>query len=283
MPRSLAARPGKITDMTNETTNDLITEWGATRGEAVPQEAIDDLNNADYDADYVLAQDKDVDLSASGPHQVTETDLIKNPQWIEASRRLMPLFSGTLLGSDDGDLSNEEAAQWGLEFMGWFNFNLPSMGFSVNKIQKAPGDQKLALFYLMRIYDDKQIDWNGTKRFFKGMVADPTTYVGLGTFGFGAFLGASAKQATKTGIVAALKAGLPTTALAAIEAGAFTSFDDAMRQEVAIEAGAQEGFKVGQNVGATAVGTGIGGLLGSGFSLVPEVVRNVFRSNRPTE
>ena len=27
--------------MTNETTNDLITEWGATRGEAVTQETID--------------------------------------------------------------------------------------------------------------------------------------------------------------------------------------------------------------------------------------------------
>jgi len=178
--------------MENEITNDAIAEWSAARGEEVPQEAVDLLNNADYDADYVLAQGKDVNLSGPGPHQVTETDLIGNPQWIEASRRLMPMFSGTPLGSDDGDLSDEEAAQWSLEFMGWFNYNIPVMGMSVAKIQNAPGDQKLALFYLMQMYDDKQIDWNGTKRFFKGIAADPTTYVGLTTLGLGAFLGASA-------------------------------------------------------------------------------------------
>jgi len=269
--------------MINDLNNDLITEWGATRGEAVPQEGIDILNNADYDADYVLDQGKDVDLSGPGPLQVTETDLISNPQWIEGSRRLMPLFSGTPLGSDEGDLSDEEAAQWGLEMMGWFNYNIPAMGFSVNKIQKASSNQKLALFYLMEMYEQKQIDWNGTKRFFKGMAADPTTYVGLSTLGLGAVMGASAKQATKTGIVAALKAGLPVTAVSAIEAGAFTSFDDAMRQMVAIEAGAQEGFDAGQNAGATAAGTGVGGLLGASVSFVPEIVRKVFKVNQPTE
>ena len=88
--------------------------------------------------------------------------------------------------------------------------------------------------FRMALYEQKQIDWNGTKRFFKGMAADPTTYVGLSTLGLGAIMGASAKQATKAGIVAALKAGLPTTAVPAIEGGACTSFDDAIRQEVTI-------------------------------------------------
>ena len=116
----------------------------------------------------------------------------------------------------------------------------------------------------MALYEQKQIDWNGTKRFFKGMAADPTTYVGLSTLGLGAIMGASAKQATKAGIVAALKAELPTTAVAAIEGGAFTSFDDAMLQEVTIEAGA-------------------GSLLGAEFSIVPEMVRSVFSTTQPTE
>ena len=73
--------------------------------------------------------------------------------------------------------------------------------------------------FRMALYEQKKIDWNGTKRFFKGMAADPTTYVGLSTLGLGAIMGAAAKQATKAGIVAALKAGLPTTAVAAIEGG----------------------------------------------------------------
>ena len=118
--------------------------------------------------------------------------------------------------------------------------------------------------FRMALYEQKQIDWNGTKRFFKGMAADPTTYVGLSTLGLGAIMGASAKQATKAGIVAALKAELPTTAVAAIEGEAFTSFDDAMLQEVTIEAGA-------------------GSLLGAELSIVPEMVRSVFRTTQPTE
>jgi|TARA_Y100000310_G_C20028407_1_gene510640 hypothetical protein len=77
------------------TTNDVIAEWIANKGEAVPQDIAEVLSNAGYDADYVLAQDKDIDLSGPGPHQVTETDLISNPQWIEASRLLIPLFSGS--------------------------------------------------------------------------------------------------------------------------------------------------------------------------------------------
>ena len=88
--------------------------------------------------------------------------------------------------------------------------------------------------FRMALYEQKKIDWNGTKRFFKGMAADPTTYVDLSTLGLGAIMGASAKQATKAGIVAALKAGLPTTAVAAIEGGECTLFDDAIRQEVTI-------------------------------------------------
>jgi len=37
--------------------------------------------------------------------------------------------------------------------------------------------------FRMALYEQKQIDWNGTKRFFKGMAADPTTYVDLSTLG----------------------------------------------------------------------------------------------------
>ena len=152
---------------------DMIADYIDNWRPPVQPEATDMLSGAGYDADYVLEYDKEVYLDGSGPHQVTETDLISDPQWIEASRRLLPLFSDTPLGSEDGDLTDAEAAQWGLEMMGWFNYNIPAMGMSVAKIQNAPGDQKLALYYLMKKYDDKQIDWNGTKRFFKGLISDP--------------------------------------------------------------------------------------------------------------
>ena len=49
------------------------------------------------------------------------------------------------------------------------------------------------------------------------------------------------------------------------------------------EAGGQKGFDVGQNVDATDVGTGVGGLLVARVSIVQEMVRNVLKDTRATE
>ena len=259
--------------------DDLAVSMGV-RSSGVPKEVHEDISAAGYDADYVLENDKPVNLEKGAPRQVTETSLMSDRLWVESARRLMPLFSAVERTEDnagdfdaEGNLTDEAAAQWGLEAMGWFNYNIPSMGYMTAKLQSAPNDQKLALYYMMQLYDEKEISWNGAKRLFWGLVWDPSTYFGLTTLGVGALLGAGAKQATKSGFRQALRASLPATVVAGIEGGAYSSLDDALRQEVAMEAGAQKEFDVGRNVQAAGIGTVLGGGLGAGAGVAPEVIR----------
>jgi hypothetical protein len=256
--------------------DDLLTgAMDAQPDNPLPQNIAAMIEGAGYDADYVHTMDKNIDMNPEkqGPNQITETDLVNDDLWIEASKRLMPLFDGPATGEDPTD---EEAAQWGLEMMGWFNYNIPAMALNVQRIQSGDNGQKMALYYMMNMYDEKEIDWNGTKRFFKGILTDPSTYLGLGTMGVGTVAGATVRQATRTGVKAALKASLGPTLVGAVEGGAYTSIDDALRQATAVSAGAQPKFDVKQNLTAGAVGTVAGGVLTAGGSAVVPAVKKAF-------
>ena len=119
---------------------------------------------------------------------------------------------------------------------------------------------------MMNMYDAKEIDWNGTKRFFKGILTNPSTYLGLGTLGIGTVAGASVRQASKVSVKAALKASLGATLANATEGGVYTSIDDALRQATAISAGAQDKFSPVQSAVATGIGAVAGGGLTAGAS-----------------
>ena len=50
-------------------------------------------------------------------------------------------------------------------------------------MQKAEPYQRLAFYYGMKAYDRlKNFTKKGTGRFFNGVISDPSTYLGLGTF-----------------------------------------------------------------------------------------------------
>ena len=273
---NLLANPPAAAPIGTETEADVdddivtsVMESQATN--PLPPEVSDLIEGANYDAAYTHEKNLNINLGEdTTPHQVTETDLVNNPLWIEASKRLMPLFDGPSTGKEPTD---EEAAQWGLEMMGWFNYNIPAMAMNVHRIQSGDNAQKMALYYLMNMYDEKEIDWNGTKRFFKAILTDPSTYLGLGTLGLGTVAGASLKQASKTSVKAALKASLGATLANAAEGGVYTSIDDALRQTVAINAGAQEKFDTVRNVVAGTAGTVVGSGLTASASAVPPLVK----------
>jgi hypothetical protein len=242
----------------------------------LPQEVTDMIEGAGYDAAFTHEKNLNINLGQDDtPHQVTETDLINNPMWIEASKRLMPLFDGPETGAAPTD---EEASQWGLEMMGWFSYNIPSMALNVHRIQSGDNAQKMALYYMMNLYDEKAIDWNGTKRFFKGILTDPSTYIGLATLGIGTVAGASVRQASKISVKAALKASLGATLANAAEGSIYTSIDDALRQATAISAGAQDEFEPVRNVVAGTVGTVAGAGLTAGASAAVPLVKKAFQA-----
>jgi hypothetical protein len=245
------------------TGNDMIVDFGASRPpEGSSPETFSLIESMGYDADYVISKNIEIDATAKDkPPPITETTLADpndkaGSLFIESAKILMPLFPDRFPGDD------KDPAQWGLEFMGWFNFNLPSMGMSLHKIQSAPDNQKLALLYMMELYIEKDITWDGTKRALTAIVQDPTTYVGLGTFGFGAFLGASAKQATKAGVMSALRASLPATKLGALEGALYGGVQNIMEQKVKIEGGRQEELDLRE----AALVSGVGAFAAGGFT-----------------
>jgi hypothetical protein len=194
--------------------------------------------------------------------EYTEQELSKDATWVEASRMAYKYFNDS-----DFTGTDEEAAKAGLEMMGEFNYNM-ALGTipMVAKISGASDEQKLAFYYMMDAYDKKDISSAGVGRFFKNIGLDPTTYVGIGTLGWGFAGKAAGGQAAKAGLKEMMKQGAKkylqsTTAVAATEGAVYTAADDISRQNVAVEAGMQEEIDPTQ----TAVAAGIGAAGGAGL------------------
>jgi predicted kinase len=256
------------------TADDAVTEYSDSRPpEGSSPDVFGMIESMGYDAEYVISNNLEIDAAAK-EKPITEATLadptdLAGMKFIEASKILMPLFKDRDFGE------TKDPAQWGLEFMGWFNWNLPSMGMSIHKIQNAPDDQKLALLYMMELYQQKDITWDGTKRAFRAAFQDVTTYFGLGTFGIGAFLGASAKQATKATVMAALRASLPAAKVASLEGALYAGVHNLMEQEVKIEGGRQDEFNFGETALVAGAGAAIAPLIVGAGSIGSAAARQI--------
>jgi len=273
----------------NEATEDML-KLNQPVPAAMPPEANQAIEDAGYNSQMVIDQDLEIDLEAGGTefgerkHQVTTTDLINNPLWIESAKALIPLFrkeettptsrfAKKYFGAEEeyGEEFEEEhvtdleAAQWGIELMGQFNWNLTDMAKMVYQMQDSSPRVRYAFYNLMQSYDKlPNFTFDGSKRMIKGLATDISTYLGLSTVGAGFLAKFSAKQAGKTGLKNYLKATMPAGVVAGIEGGAFTSLDDAMRQTVKMRADQQDEFSLGQNLAQTGVGVAAATTLGVG-------------------
>lgn len=126
---------------------------------------------------------------------------------------------------------------------------------------------------MMKTYDDKDITWAGTGRFFKNMLTDPTTYVGLGTLGIGIVGRHGVQQTTKKGIIESIKGSVKsTTALAAYEGGTYFAADNALRQSVEIQGNEQTNFNFGESAQSFGMGMLFGGALAKGANYLADVI-----------
>ena len=190
--------------------------------------------------------------------------LSANKDWLHASNELYKMYYGR---DFDGDM--KDLAEYGLDQMGWFNYNLPRMAIDAARLQKATPQAQKAFLYLMDTYDNLEISWSGVGRFIKGASADPTTYVGLSTLGIGTAASQATKVTSKLGLKSMLKAGIT----AGVEGGVLTGVSDAARQSVEISAGAQDEFSTGRLLGNTALGFGVGGVLGGALDAGATIIR----------
>jgi hypothetical protein len=191
-------------------------------------------------------------------------------------------------------MSDRDYAEWGLEFMGMFNWNLANMGLRTAQLglgdtsaKATPyGDPALAMYVAMDMYDKlPNWTWNGTKRAFKGVLSDPSTYVGLSTLGLG-FVGKGAvKKASKSQIKQFLKKSVASpSAIVAYEGGLYAGGDNAFRQSVKLLSDTQREFDYGSFGQSVVLGMTFGGAISVGannlYRILPteRAIKNVYKT-----
>ncbi|WP_067516913.1 hypothetical protein [Endozoicomonas ascidiicola] len=195
--------------------------------------------------------------------------LALDTDWLMATRTVHKMNEG-----QDWQGSDAELAEYGLDYMGWFNYNLPKMAYEANQLRAAPQEQKEAFLYLMDSYDNLDMSWGGVGRFFKGVASDPTTYVGLASLGIGTAAAQGTKTATKQGLKALLKQGMRTGIIAGVEGSIYAGTDNLIRQNIEVDAGRKDEV---DNLELAAVTT-VGGLAGFAGGTVLDAASNKVQS-----
>ena len=195
----------------------------------------------------------------SSDETLYDKDLINDSDFVKASKILYQMNNSV----DATPLADDvEYGKYGVEMMGWFNWNLPKMTLDASRIAGATEEQKRAFLYMMESYDDLGVSWNGAKRFFSGVLTDPTTYIGLSTFGVSTIVGKGAAQATKTGVKSLLNQSVKGGMIAGVEAGVYTAADDINRQVVETAVSGQD-INLERTAKVAALGVAAGGVLGT--------------------
>lgn len=214
-----------------------------------------------------------------------ENSQYKDPMWIAASRILYDHIQGRgskpapSMGNPEDDWmdsdimqpnqrkpldSGYDYADWGVNFMLKFNYNLPYMVYQAGQVEKMPPDVAKALYYLMETSDRDGISAYNTGMGIAHAAWDATNLIGLATFGIGVAGSQAGKQLTKMGLKEILKAiifNAPTKAGAAtgVEGAVFAAADDLARQDVKI---AGDDNTTERDYTNTAIAAGIGAVAG---------------------
>lgn len=189
--------------------------------------------------------------------------LAKNSDWLSASKILYERTQGTQWKG-----SNEQLADWGLDRMARFSYNLPLMGADAVALKNAPDDQKQAFLFLLDNFDKVAYSWGGVGNFVKYAAIDPTNWVGLSTLGIGTVAAKGAQLTTLQGVKSALKVG----AVGALEGAAYGGASQRIEQEARVNAGGQTEVDYGK----VATGAAIGGVAGGLLAPAVTVAANAF-------
>tara|TARA_B100000683_G_scaffold276967_1_gene333125 strand:- start:8183 stop:11878 length:3696 start_codon:yes stop_codon:yes gene_type:complete len=204
-----------------------------------------------------------------------EDSQYEDPLWIGASRILYHYMNHKPARKRHGRNSTTQAqdakpldsghsyADWGVNFMLKFNYNLPYMMVQANKTRSMPVDVAKAMYYLMETSDRDGISASNTGMGIAHAAWDVTNWVGLATFGIGVAGKQAGKIATKEGVKAILKEIImanPTKASVAtgVEGAVFSAADNLAQQSVRINADQQDGINKKELTTASTIGAVLG-------------------------
>lgn len=201
---------------------------------------------------------------SSSPQKLSEAELKENPEWIRAAKSIYEWNEGRNSEEVKKLNSDKQYADYALRYMGWFNYNIPKMTKEASDLKfNATQQQREDFVTLMDMYDNKEASLAGTTRLIKGLAFDPSTYIGIKTFGVGLGAREGTKFAAKQGIRELVKEGAKQGAKEGATLGAiYSTYDNALRQSAKVMSGQQEGFELGQSAKAATLGGALGGALG---------------------
>lgn len=193
-------------------------------------------------------------------------DLQHDPIWLESTKRIWKTENpGEYTGS------NKDLAEWGLDRMARFNYNL-TLGTAVDAVRMNDADveTKKAFLYMMDTFDHTEHSWAGTGRFAKQLATDPANY-GLALLGGVGIAGKAAtvsgQQAAKVALREALKTAVRYGVREGVINSAVSGVQDSLRQSVEMDVGARKEYSPLQ----TATSAAIGFVAGTGISAAVDV------------
>lgn len=174
--------------------------------------------------------------------------------------------------------TDEDYANWGVNFMSKFNYNITAMLIDVNKLSGAPSEVAASMYYMMETADRDGMLLENFTRGFSNFMTDPTTYVGLSTLGIGMVGSQSGKQLSSMAFKEVLKnivmnRGGAAGMVVGAESMAYSGIDNAARQGVKINAGQQDEANVGETALSLAAGFVLGNRLSAALPGGIEVVK----------
>ena len=179
--------------------------------------------------------------------------------------------------------SEQELVDWSLSEMSQFNYNLASGAVTSYMLRNMSDEEKASFGYLLDTTDKLEYSWAGAGRAATAIATDPTTYVGLGSFGLGFAGKAAGKVATKEAVKAMLRPYTIRSAaiFAASEGAVYGAAGDAIRQSAEVQVNEDQEFSMGRMATAGAIGAAGGGLIGGGVAGVAKGAAKVISGRTP--
>lgn len=211
---------------------------------------------------------------------VEQSSLNTDRDWIKASQQLYKLRERKAFPGSDS-----EVAEWGKEFMGWFNWNTVGAAlYGKDVVMNGSQDDKRAMVYMMETTSpgNTNLSWEGTGRALKGLVTDPSNIASVASLGIGGVAKTLAATAAKEGLKKALITSLGRTGIVAgIDTGIISGVTNSIDQTIKTSAGAQDSFSKAELAGSMAVGAAAGVVLGTVADAAATKIINTVRRNLP--
>lgn len=253
--------------MTGADINKLVAE---ETGVDLEKEMQAQINTGEAGEDYTLIDERDAIMRFANDifkveRERTEPELLQDKNFIDASKVMYFKDKGSR-----ANMSDEEVAKWGLDYISQISYNLADLGATAYNIDDYSMTEKLSMAYLFDALDEKDISTNGVFRALKGVVTDPTTYMGVGLLTRST--GVAGKNMFKSKLMQAIKTS-------AIEGGIYAGVENAMKQDIEGDTKGSD-YSVMENLLAMAVGTTIGGLAPAVPKMAGEAVKGVAKASQ---